>query len=88
MPTQVEAEIQRWIDARVIDQSTAERIRSFERNAGGAATRNWPMLIAIAFGALMLGAGILLFVAAHWEDMSPWSRLSLVMLMVAALHVA
>src|SRR5437868_3142264 len=46
------------------------------------------MLIAIAIGALMLGARILLFVAAHWEDMSPWSRFSLVMLMVAALHVA
>jgi predicted membrane protein DUF2157 len=45
------------------------------------------MLIAVSFGALMLAAGILLFVAAHWENMSPWSRFGLVMLMVGLLHV-
>ena len=74
MPTQVEAEIQRWVDARIIDQGIAERIRTFERTSGEQTTRNWPMLVAVVFGALMLAAGILLFVAAHWEDMSPWSR--------------
>jgi len=87
MPTQVEAEIQRWVDARIIDQGIAERIRTFERTSGEQTTRNWPMLVAVVFGALMLAAGILLFVAAHWEDMSPWSRFLLVMLMVSGLHV-
>ena len=87
MPVQIEAEIQRWIDARVIDAATAERIRSFERNRPSQTIRNWPMLIAVIFGSLMLAAGILLFVAAHWEKMSPSSRFALVMLMVGLMHV-
>lgn len=87
MPVQIEAEIQRWIDARVIDAATAERIRSFERNRPSQTTRNWPMLVAVIFGSLMLAAGILLFVAAHWENMSPSSRFALVMLMVGLMHV-
>jgi len=45
------------------------------------------MLVAIIFGSLMLAAGILLFVAAHWENMSPWSRFALVMLMVGLMHL-
>jgi len=45
------------------------------------------MLIAVIFGSLMLAAGILLFVAAHWENMSPWERFGLVMLMVGLMHV-
>ena len=88
MPIELEPEIQRWVEAQVIDAGTAERIRSFEQSQRRQPTRNWPMLIAVAFGSLMLGAGILLFVAAHWEEMSPSSRFALVMLILGVLHLA
>ena len=44
----------------------------------------WPVRIALAFGAILLAAGILLFVSAHWDELSraaachcwwpPWLR--------------
>jgi uncharacterized membrane protein len=46
------------------------------------------MLIALAFGALTLGAGVLLFVSAHWDALSPQARFALVVLLVAVFHVA
>ena len=48
----------------------------------------WPVLIAIAFGALTVGAGVLLFVSAHWDAMSPQTRFALVILLVSIFHVA
>src|SRR5437763_3208540 len=87
MLVQLEGQLQRWIDARVIDASTAERIRSFEQRLPARTTRNWPMMVAVVFGSVMLAAGILLFAAAHWENLSPTARFELVLLMVGLLHV-
>jgi uncharacterized membrane protein len=46
------------------------------------------MLAAMGMGGLLLGAGILLFVAAHWDTLSPGARFALVLLLVAGFHVA
>lgn len=88
MPTSIEPEIQRWVEARVIDGSTAERIRLYERDKDKSKRLSWPIIVALGFGALMVAAGILLFVAAHWEEMSPALRFSLVLFMVGAFHLA
>ncbi|MGD0842062.1 MAG: DUF2157 domain-containing protein [Candidatus Acidiferrales bacterium] len=85
-PTQLEAQISRWIEAGVIDAQTAERIRAFEAGQERRATLRWPVLLAMVFGAMLLAAGITLFVAAHWIDLSPAERFSLVLLMVAVFH--
>lgn len=82
----LERMVQRWSDAHLIDSSTRERILQFEREADKG--RRWPAILAIAFGTLMLCAGVLLFVAAHWDELSPGSRFSLVLFMVAVFHVA
>ena len=78
----------RWSEAGLIDGATADRIRAFEQSGKGHHRLRWPVLIALAFGGLMLGGGILLFVAAHWDALSPAARFSLVLLMVAVLHGA
>jgi len=44
--------------------------------------------IATAFGGLLLAAGILLSVAAHWDSLSPAWRFGLVLALVAVMHVA
>ncbi len=44
--------------------------------------------MALAFGGLMLGAGVLLFVAAHWDTLSPGERFAMVVAMVAIFHGA
>lgn len=82
-----QALLERWLDAGLLDASIAERIRAFEASNEKPGQLRWPVLIAVGFGALMLGAGVLLFVAAHWDHLPPSSRFSLVLLMVAVFHV-
>jgi uncharacterized membrane protein len=78
----------RWTSGGLIDPSTAERIREFESELEKRQGLRWPVLIAIAFGGLLLGAGVLLFVAAHWDTLAPAHRFVLVLLSVAGFHVA
>lgn len=79
--------LERWVDAHLIDPLTADRIREFENSSDRKRLR-WPAVLAIGFGALMLCAGILLFVAAHWDELAPMQRFVLVLSMVAVFHVA
>lgn len=78
--------VERWADAQLIDAATAERIRAFEGTEKKGL--RWPAALAISFGVLMLCAGILLFVAAHWDELAPAQRFALVLSMVAVFHVA
>src|SRR5262249_50788390 len=47
----------------------------------------WPVVVALAFGGIMLAAGVLLFVSAHWDELSPFRRMSLLVLAVGTFHV-
>jgi uncharacterized membrane protein len=82
-----EKDLQRWVDAGLIDTPAAERIQQFEKEAGRGRLR-WPAILAVSFGALLLCAGILLFVSAHWDQISPAQRFTLVLAMVAVFHLA
>jgi uncharacterized membrane protein len=84
---QLELNIQRWVDAGIIDSQAAARIRVFESSRDAPGTR-WPVVFALAFGSIMVAAGILLFVAAHWEDLSPAQRFLLVLAIIAGFHLA
>jgi uncharacterized membrane protein len=88
MPPDLDDLLLRWTRADVIDLATADRIRAFEREQEGSGRLRWPILVALAFGALLIGAGVLLFVAAHWDNLSPGSRFTLVLLLVAVFHLA
>jgi uncharacterized membrane protein len=76
-----------WTEAGVIDAESAARIRAFELSRASATRWRWPMWLALAFGGLALGAGVLLFVAAHWDTLSPTERFAIVLGLVAAFHV-
>jgi uncharacterized membrane protein len=86
MSADVDELLVRWTRADLIDQATADRIRSFEREHAGSGRLRWPVLIALAFGGLMIGAGVLLFVAAHWDTLAPHTRFALVLTLVAMFH--
>lgn len=81
----LETLLDRWQGATIIDLSTAERIRNFESQR--EPKRSWGVIIAVIFGCVMVGAGILLFVAAHWDELSPTQRFLLVISKVALFHV-
>lgn len=84
---QLEQQLQRWTEAGVLDSQAALRIREFEGSRETPAMR-WPVILAIAFGAIMVAAGVLLFVAAHWDELSPTQRFLIVLVMVGGFHLA
>lgn len=87
MAPKLESKLREWTAAALIDAATAARIHDFE-DARGETKLRWPIVLAVAFDALLMGAGVLLFVAAHWAELSPSGRFALVLAMVAAFHVA
>jgi uncharacterized membrane protein len=80
-------QLTRWIDAGVIDEATATRIRAFEREHTDSSRLRWPIWIALAFGAVTIAAGTLLFVSAHWDSLSPSARFAVVVALVAMFHI-
>lgn len=90
-----ESLLHRWRDAALIDEATFERIRAYEAGQVGSKRElnqdsgglRWPIMLAIAFGCLAVGAGVLLWVASHWDTMSPDARFALVLGLVGGFHV-
>lgn len=70
----------------MIEPSAAERVRAYEADQAKLQGFRWPVVVAIALGGLLLAAGILLFVAAHWSMLSPMQRFTAVVMMIAVVH--
>ena len=88
MHIELETSLQRWLKAQLLDLHQAERIRAFEAARAPERRARWPVAVALAFGGAMLAAGILLFVSAHWDELSPFYRMSLLVLAVGGFHLA
>jgi hypothetical protein len=83
-----QSSLERWRNAGLLDIAAVERIRQFEASQEKSGHFRWPTLIATGLGALMVGAGVLLFVSAHWDSLSPAKRFTLVLLLVGIFHVS
>lgn len=83
----LEEQLGRWREAGLIDAPTADRITSFEA-AVPASRLRWPMQVALSVGGLMVTAGVLLFVAAHWDGLGPTSRVLLLLGTIALFHLS
>jgi len=81
-----ETPLERWTSAGLIDEATAVRIRELEKARVPAHGLRWPVWVALAFGTLLMAAGILLFVSAHWDELSPVARMTVVVLSIAVFH--
>lgn len=86
--SELHALLSRWVQAGLLEEATAERIRTFEADRTPEQRLRWPAILAIAFGALMVGGGLLLFVAAHWDSLSPTAWFLTVLSKVAVFHLA
>lgn len=80
--------LDRWISAGVMDANTAARIRAFEESERSKEGLRWRVLLALGLGAVLLCAGVLLFVAAHWDELSPTWRFTLVLMLVGLFPIA
>jgi uncharacterized membrane protein len=77
--------LERWRAAGLLDDSTAQRIQGWESSQSVPQSDRLAPL-AFGLGGLLLAAGVLLFVAAHWDELSPALRFTLVLAMVALFH--
>jgi uncharacterized membrane protein len=86
MPKEWEVHLTHWTDAGLVGPELVGRIRDWERERSPSRGLRWPTMLALAFGAILVAAGALLFVSAHWDQISPNARMALVVLMVAVFH--
>jgi uncharacterized membrane protein len=84
----LDAALARWTAAGVLDAAAAERIRAFESARAEPGRLGWPVLVAIGFGAALLGAALLLFVEANWDELAPGTRFALALALVLVFHLA
>ena len=80
--------LERWRDAGLLDGTTVARILEWEAQQAVVSHRSRFSRFAFAFGGLLLGAGILLFVAANWDQLSPAGRFVLLAATIAGLHAS
>jgi uncharacterized membrane protein len=78
--------VTRWHTAGLLDDQTAAAIRSYEQSQEKPSGRQWQVLVALILGGILLGAGVLLFVAAYWENVSPLVRMIMVLSMLVFFH--
>jgi len=88
MTAEWEVFLDRWTQAGLLDTAAAGRIRAWEAEHERPRRWRWPVSIALAFGALLIGAGALLFVSAHWDELPASGRMALVLVLVAIFHVS
>lgn len=86
----IEALLTRWQSAGVLDAETAARIRTHEAQSTSVAPTGlkWQGVTALILGAILLVCGVVLFVSAHWDQLGPGARYTLVIAMVAVFHIA
>lgn len=62
-------DIPELVNAEVISQDTADKIRDFYRNKGGQSTNRLFIIFGI-LGAILVGLGIILIIAHNWDELS------------------
>ncbi len=87
MPDSLDSQLQRWREAGLIEPALAARIQEFESRRPSARSQ-WPVTVALTLGGVMSAAGILLFVAANWQEFSPAIRMLLLVGVLAVLHLS
>lgn len=74
----LEAQLDRWLTAGIIDSQAAGRIREFERERPGE--QRGPTLVeAIVYlGVLVAAVGAMILVGSNWEELPGWARVAVV----------
>ncbi len=78
-------EIQKWHDEKLIDAELYERLNA---RYPIASAKGRIITILITVGAVMVGLGSLLFIAAHWSEISVYGKLSLIFFSIITSHFA
>lgn len=66
-----------WVDRGLIDTELADRLRASLDVHDAPDRRNRLIWVLVSIGALLVGGGLLLFIAGQWDQSSPGRRLAL-----------
>ena len=69
----VKRALQEWVAAGLLDRDHAERLAAHLERVADSRSRAW--WVVSAFGGGLVGLGIILFVASHWQGMGPATRI-------------
>jgi uncharacterized membrane protein len=83
----IESLLNRWKSAGVLEGDAADRIRAWESGQKRPSGLQWQGVVALILGGILLATGVILFVSAHWNDISPGARFALVIAMVTVFHL-
>jgi hypothetical protein len=78
--------LERWTRQGLLSQESAAAIRAFESSQIREHRLRWPVLLALGCGVVAVSAGVLLFVSAHWDDLSPAARMLVLLAMLMLFH--
>lgn len=90
MHAAVREALSRWQAAGLIDAEVARRLEAFEADPSPGADRRLNLLglLLLFLGGLLMAAGTLLFVASHWDRLSPAARFLTLAALLTAFHGA
>jgi uncharacterized membrane protein len=83
----IEGLLNRWKSAGVLEGEAVDRIRAWESGQKRPSGLHWQGIVALILGGILLATGVILFVSAHWDDISPAARFALVISMVTVFHL-
>lgn len=84
----IEGLLKRWKSAGILEGDAADRIRAWESGQKRPSGLHWQGIVALILGGILLASGVILFVSAHWDDISAGMRFALVVTMVAVFHLS
>jgi hypothetical protein len=87
MQIELERSLENWARAELVTAEQAARIHEFETTRVPPQRARLPIVLGLALGGIMLASGILLFVAAHWADLSPVQRMALLVFALGSFHL-
>lgn len=73
-----------WVKKEIISREQAGQITGLYQQDG----KNSLISILLILGAILLGAGIILFFASNWQYIPRWLKIGLVLIPLAAFHLA
>ena len=85
----LKAELPQWVQQGIVTDENAERLVTiYELNELRKESSSLLVAVIFTLGGLLLGGGLLSFVAANWEDIPTLAKVVLLMSLLLAFHFA